>query len=156
MARDVRDSEFFEQILRATLAFRQRQPHRLEDRQQILLDGQLPKDRRFLRQVADAALRAQIHRQRRDVVVAERHRAAVRTDQSDDHVEGRRLARAVRPEEADDLALGDVDGDVAHHAATLVDLQQMRRREPQCDLRLLTRRERQNLFVFRHERWRGH
>ncbi len=46
----------------------------------------------------------------RNVFAAEGHASAVRLDESDDHVEGRRLARAVRSQKPHDLAAraGDV------------------------------------------------
>src|SRR5687767_6084232 len=127
----MRDSEFVEQILRAPVALRARKTHRLKHRQEVLFDGELAEDRRLLRQIADAALRAQIHRQLGDVVFAERDLAAVRAHQADDHVERGGFSRAVRPEETDDLALPDLDGDVAHDLSTFVDLDEMRCREPQ-------------------------
>ena len=45
----------------------------------------------------DPALRAKVHRELGDVVAAQRDPSAVGTHQADDHVEGRRLAGAVRP-----------------------------------------------------------
>ena len=67
-------------------------------------------------------LRAQVHRQLGDVVVAEGDRAVVGAHQADDHVEGGGLAGAVRAEQPDDLPLLDLDRDVLHHLAALEDL----------------------------------
>src|SRR5687768_18177524 len=58
-------------LFRSPFTLRQRQAHRLEHRHEILFDGELPEDRRLLRQVTETALRAEIHRQLGDVVVAE-------------------------------------------------------------------------------------
>ena len=70
-----------------------------------------------------------MHRQGRDVARQKFHRALVRFHQADDHVERRRLARAVRAEQADDFARGHGDGHVVHHAATVILLHQLFRGE---------------------------
>src|SRR5690606_27065039 len=46
-------------------------------------------------------------------------------DKADDHVEGGRLAGAVRPEQADHFAAADLEGNVVHDAAFLVPLVQV-------------------------------
>ena len=59
----------------------------------------LRKTRRLLRQVADSAARALIERQHRDVLAAQRDAPRVGLEQSHQHVEGGRLARAVGTEQ---------------------------------------------------------
>jgi hypothetical protein len=88
----------------------------LEHREQILLDRHAPEDRGLLREVADPPPRAQVHRQLGDLLTVERDAAAVRRDQAEDAVERGRLARAVRSEQPDDLAGGDIDRDAVDDA----------------------------------------
>src|SRR6185437_15161344 len=76
----------------------------------------------FLRQVADAEPRPPMHRQGGDVGAVEADRAGVGPHQADDHVEGRGLAGAVRPEQPDRLAASQPDRDVPHHGPLLVGL----------------------------------
>ena len=94
----------------------------LEDRHQIVFDGQLPEDARILREVAHAGTGAEVHRQPRDVVAVEHDVAAVGVDQADRHPEARRLAGAVGPEQADDLAPLDLVVDAVDDLAAAVPL----------------------------------
>ena len=55
----------------AALALGKRQVHRLEYRQQIFFDRQLPEDRGFLRQIADAPAGALVHGELRQIVVVQ-------------------------------------------------------------------------------------
>src|SRR5262249_11108390 len=55
-----------QQLSRARTTLVHGQVERLEDGQQVFLDGQLAKDRRLLRQIPDAHAAALVHRQRRD------------------------------------------------------------------------------------------
>src|ERR1700752_2287623 len=57
-----RDIEFIKQGLQAPAALLLLQRQRLENRHQILLDGELAKDRRLLRQVADTPPRPLVER----------------------------------------------------------------------------------------------
>ena len=84
---------------------------RLEDGQDVLLDGQPAEDRRLLRQVADALPGPDVHRVVGDVDAVELDAARVGRRQADGHVEGRRLAGAVGPEQPDDLARRDLEAD---------------------------------------------
>src|SRR5208283_2034488 len=122
--RQFRDSEFVEQRLkaRATLLLGKRQ--RFENRQQILLDGQLAEDAGLLRQVRNPAARALVERQGRDVLAAERDSPMVRFEQSHQHVEGGRLARAVGSQETHHLARLDDYVDVVDDRAAAVNLGQ--------------------------------
>src|SRR6185436_12050715 len=82
-------------------------------------------DGRLLGEIADAALRPQVHRQVGDVVLAEEDAPLVRRGQTDHHVERRGLAGAVGAEQADDLARADLDRDVLDHGPPAVDLPQV-------------------------------
>ena len=72
---------------------------------QVLGDRQILVERELLRHVADFALDLQALGP--DIVAEHRALALVGRQQAAQHADGRRLARAVRAEEADDLALGD-------------------------------------------------
>ena len=62
----LRDAELVEQLTQALRALRAAsRSQRLEDGEDVLLDGELAEDRRLLRQVADAAAGALVHRQLR-------------------------------------------------------------------------------------------
>src|SRR5262249_1469900 len=102
---DICDVELIEQGLDLVLAFLLRDPERLKDRQDILLNSQLAKHRRFLRQIAYAVSRPQIHRQPRDILGIEVNAALIRPYETDYHVKDSGLARAIRPEQADNLSL---------------------------------------------------
>jgi hypothetical protein len=54
-----------------------------------------------------------VHRQGGDVLALEQHAARGRLVEAGDHVERRRLAGAVRADDADDLPLAELDADVA-------------------------------------------
>ncbi len=87
---------------------------------------------RFLRQVADAAPRALVHRQPGEVLTVQEHLAAVGMLQADDHVKARRLAGAVRPEQADDLAGAHLDADTLDDGATAERLREPLGSEERC------------------------
>src|SRR5688572_20298627 len=89
----------------------------LENRADIVLDGEAAEDRGLLRQIADPQPRPLIHRQRRDIEAVEIDTAAIRLDQPGDHVEHRRLAGAVRAEQADRLAAPHVEAHALDHFA---------------------------------------
>ena len=96
----------------------------LEDRLDVLRDGELAEDRRFLRQVRQAQARAPEDRQVREVLAVERHRAAVDGHQPEDHVEARGLARAVGAEEPHHLAAFHGERHVGDHRALAIALHQ--------------------------------
>ena len=103
----------------------------------VLLDREPPEDRGLLRQVAHAQLGAAVDGQARElgdllVVVLEEDATLVGLDESHDHVERRGLAGSVGSEQADDLSLIDVDGDVVHHRAGLVFLDEFAGIETHC------------------------
>jgi hypothetical protein len=116
------------------------QAQSFEHGEDVLLDRHAAEDGRLLRQVADAEARPQIHRQPRDVALAQPDAPAVGALQADDHVEGRRLPRPVRAEQAHHLARLDVQAHAVHHAPPPVRLDETARR--QRDRRRQTRRAR--------------
>src|SRR2546422_5586570 len=91
----------------------------LEDGEQVFFHRQLSEDRRLLRQIPQAHPAALVHGQGRDLLPFQKDTSALGRQQADQHVEGRRLAGPVRPEQADDLAPVDVQGDVVHDSAVL-------------------------------------
>src|SRR5438309_5485410 len=98
----------------------------LENGPHVLRDGELAENRRFLRQIRQAAARAPVDRAPRKILAIELDRAAVGGDQPDDHIEACRLAGAVGPEQAHHLAARDVERDVVYDRARLVTLAEMR------------------------------
>src|SRR5205823_4192514 len=94
----------------------------LEDREDVLLDRQAAKNRRFLWEISDALAGAHVHRIVGDVVAVEDHAARVGRGQADGHVEGRRFAGAVRSEQADDLPRRNVEVHAADNGAAGVRL----------------------------------
>src|SRR5207237_9997515 len=92
-------------------ALRSDQSERLENREDILFDGEATEDRRLLRQVADALARAYVHRIVGHIFPIEKDASRIGHRQADGHIKRRRLARAVRAEQADDFAGLDVDAD---------------------------------------------
>src|ERR1051325_8962845 len=94
----VRDAKLFEQFFETFELFATTKTGSFEHGENVLGRRHLAKHGRFLRQVTDAETRAQIHRQLREILIAEQDVATVRTFESDDHVKGRSLAGAVRAE----------------------------------------------------------
>ncbi len=111
----VLDAEFVEQPFQPRLALVPGDGQRLKNREQILLDRKLAEDGRLLREIADAAACALVHRLAGDILVVEQDATGSGRNEADDHIERRRLARAVRPEEPDDFALVELEVDVVHH-----------------------------------------
>ncbi len=94
----------------------------------------MAEDRCLLCEVAHSHLRPFVDRQfgnlLRVAFVLEKDLSVVGLDESHDHVKGGGLSRTVRPQQADDLALVDVDGYVVDHGACLVFLDQSGGVEP--------------------------
>src|SRR5579863_9949103 len=87
---------------------------RLEDGEYVALDREPPKDGSLLWQVAEAELRPPMHRQRREIRVSEGDATRIAGHQAHDHVESRRLARTIRSQQTDHLAVGDFNRQVLH------------------------------------------
>src|SRR5205814_3046794 len=78
--------ELGEELARTLPSLAARQLKRLEDRQEVLLDGELAEDRRLLRQVADAHAAALVHGPARDLFSLEEDPAGVRwQERSEEH-----------------------------------------------------------------------
>src|SRR6185437_15426448 len=92
---------------------------RLQDGEDVLLDGDAPEDKGLLRQVADTEPRATIHGQLVDVLAVDLDRAFVRRDQPGDHVEHGGFAGAIRPEQPHRLAAVELEAHAANHYALL-------------------------------------
>src|SRR3989304_2371280 len=92
-----------EQLPRARAPLGAAEVQRLQDGQQVLLDGELAEDRGLLREGADAHPAALVHGQARDLLALDEDPAALRRQQADHHVEGRGLPRPVGAEQAHDL-----------------------------------------------------
>ena len=89
------DAELCEQILHLLSAFLRGELRHLQDREKVFLYGHLAEDRGFLREVADAETRTRIHGHARDAHIGNEDIARGRPLKPRDHVERRRLARAV-------------------------------------------------------------
>ena len=85
--------------------------HRLEDGEDVLLDGELAKDAGFLGEVAHTQASAAVHLQGGDVLAVERDPAVIGRDLAGGHAEAGRLAGAVGAEQTDDLAEADLEID---------------------------------------------
>src|SRR5207245_2310488 len=130
IGRQRRQPELGEELTRTLSSLAARQLERLEDRQEILLDGELAEDRRLLREVADAHAAAPVHGQTRDLFSLEEDAAAVGRQEAHHHVERRRLPGAVRAQQADDLSTLDVERHVVDDLAALEPLHDPLRDEP--------------------------
>ena len=78
--------------------------HRFQNGEDVLLDSESSEDRWLLGQIPDSLAGADVHRVVSHVVTIELHAPGIRGRQPNGHVEGRRLARAIWAEQADDLA----------------------------------------------------
>ena len=86
----------------------------------MLGDGQPVEEPATLGHVDDPGSRPLGGRDARDVAPGEGDVPAHGTDEPRDHPQRRRLARSVRAEQGDDLALADGQADVADHCGTVV------------------------------------
>ena len=86
------------------------QPLGLPDKPQVFQRGLVQIERRLLGQVTDQALG--LLRLGQNIKAAHRHAARCRRQAAGHNVHGGRLARAVRPEEAVNMAFGDLEGQV--------------------------------------------
>ena len=115
---------------------------RLEDRQDVVFDRQLAKDRRLLRKVADSPPRPLVHRHRRDVDAVQHDAPGERLDEADDHVERRRLPRAIRAQQSNNLPLLQSQGHVVDDAPPAIGLDEPMRLEDATADGLPRRRDR--------------
>lgn len=106
---NMRDSELRQQTVAPLASLSGVERECFEHRVQILLDGQLAKDRFFLGQVAKAEPRTDMHGEPADIGVIEKNGPAVRAHETDDHVKACGLPRSVGAEEPDDFSVMNVD-----------------------------------------------
>src|SRR5688572_15226750 len=118
--RERREVQLREQFTQARAALRGVEIERLEDRHDVLLDGQATEDRRLLRQVADALPRSDVHRIVGQIDTVERDTSRVWRGQTHHHVKGRGLAGAVRPEQTDHFSGIDIEADASNYRAAAV------------------------------------
>ena len=93
---------------------------RFQNGKNILFDREPAKDRRLLGKIANPLPRADVHRIVGDIAAVQLHASRVWRREPDRHVKGRRLARAVRPEQANNFPRRDVQTDAAHNRAAAV------------------------------------
>ena len=91
----------------------------------MLEDRELAEHGWLLREVAESAPRAPVHRHARDVLAVEHHPAVVGCHHPDDHAEARGLAGAVGAEQTDDLTFANADADAVDDLAAAVGLAQL-------------------------------
>src|SRR5207247_9308473 len=84
--------------------------------QQILAHGQLGEDLPSFGHMDDAGAHHTVRAPAIDAPTVELDRAARRPEETGDHPQCRRLTRAVRPEERDNAALGDLETDAVQRA----------------------------------------
>src|SRR6185312_298917 len=96
---------------------------RLQHGENVFFHRQFAKDRGLLRQIADPKIpRPLVHRRARDVLVVHQDASRIRPDQAHNHVKTRRFARAIGPQQANHLALPDVEAHAPDHLPSTVGL----------------------------------
>jgi hypothetical protein len=120
----VLNTELGEKFLAAMLAGLLAEFSRLEYGHDVLMDGELSKNRFLLWQVAHTFARAAIHCHAGNVAILENDAPAVGPDETDDHIKRGRLARAIGAEQADDFAALDVYVHAVDNGAASVNLYQ--------------------------------
>ena len=113
------------QLFAAVLPLRLAQRQRLQNRHDVLLDCHFAKNRFFLRQITHPEPRALVHWIIGDVGAGKNDAATVWPNESDNHVKGRRLAGAVRAEQADDLAGAGVNIDSINDRAAAINFYEL-------------------------------
>src|SRR5262249_11902078 len=96
-------------LVEQLLAALGRDARAVEPGAQVLEHCEQPEDTPVLRNIGNAGVRQPVWRQAGDVAPLEPHTAGGGAHQSHDRLERRRLADAVAPEQADDLASADLD-----------------------------------------------
>src|SRR6187402_709694 len=128
---DVPEVELLNETLGADLAGLPGDLLCFQDGEDVFFDGQLTKNRWFLRQVANAVIAcAQVHGQTRDITLINKDAPQVRLHQADDHVETCGFSCAVGPEKADDLTLLNMQAHAPDHLATAIGLRNFFGKEP--------------------------
>jgi ATP-binding cassette subfamily B protein len=115
----VGEAELVQQLLQSALRLIGREVERLQDGHHIVADREPAKNGGFLREISDPVPCSSVHRDRGDVALVEEDPAFIGGEEAHDHVEGRRLPRSVRAQQADDLSLLETKVDVVHDPAAL-------------------------------------
>ena len=97
----------------------------LQNCEDVLPDGQCPKNRRLLREISYAGFRPFVHRKAGNILFLEIDMPLVRSDHPNDHVERRRFSCTVRAEQTDNFSLPHLHGDVFHDCPLFVEFQQI-------------------------------
>src|SRR4029077_3823407 len=118
------DAQFIEKFFEALRALCGREWERLQNRQNVVFDRQLPKDRRLLRKITNASSRPLVHREFGDVLSVEQYSAGVRLNEANDHIERGRLPGPVRAEQSDYFTLLQPECDVVHDLSAAISLGQ--------------------------------
>ena len=117
--------ELIDQRLQAILLIGLGQVGHFQDCLDVVFHTHLAKYRRFLGQIADPETSALVHGQVGDLLVIEKDLTAVGPDESDHHVEAGSFPCTIGPEQADDLPLVDLQGDIIDHRAASILFDQM-------------------------------
>src|SRR5208283_712478 len=115
------ETQLLDQSLHSLAALVPRNILGFEHSQDVVLDRQLAKDRRLLRQVTDSVVpRPQIHRDISDVLVIDQDSPGIGLDQSDDDIKAGGFTGAVRAEQADHFTLPYVQADIVDYPSPAV------------------------------------
>src|SRR6185295_12511690 len=119
------DTEFLKQLFETLQLFASTQTGSFKHSEDVLCGRHFAKDRRFLRQVADAESCAQVHGKFCEVLIAEQDVAGIGTFETDDHVERGGLARTIRAEQSDDLAFIDLQTNIIDNTTASIMFHEM-------------------------------
>src|SRR5437868_9740908 len=122
----MRDRQVFEKRIEAVGQRVLVQILQLQNRAHVFRHGELAEDRRLLRQIRQASARPPVDRQSGQILAVELDRPAVGGHEPDDHIEARRLAGAVGPEQAHDFAAQHIERDIVNDRARLIPFAKMR------------------------------
>src|SRR5713226_1878582 len=101
-----------QELLQAVALLFRGQRQGFQHREKILFAGQLPKNRGFLRKVADSAAGPEVHGEVRDFVVVEEHAAGVGPGETYQDIKRRRLACAIWAEQPNNFTLSNLQFNV--------------------------------------------
>jgi hypothetical protein len=79
---------------------------RFQNQPDVVLNRKMPERARLLCEVRNTHACSAVHRFGSDVAIAEKHPSFIWLQETDHHIEGGRLAGAVRAQETDDLTRG--------------------------------------------------
>ena len=92
----------------------------LQNGHDVRFDRQFSEYGCLLRQIADAVLSPQIHRQIRNIVAAQQDRTTIRAGQPDNDEERCRLACPIWSEQSNDLSLSHTEIDFSNDSPALI------------------------------------